>query len=91
MTTDVDRLAARAAEADRRQAAYYRMMLTRQRAAIEGQLANDHTGLATQLNAGDPGKIKRLQRGIRRKQTEANTLDRLIAALDQRLGTRGQA
>jgi hypothetical protein len=85
----VDDPTARAREADRRQAAIYRRMLGHQRAAIEKQLAMDAARLATEHIAGDLRTIKRLKQGIRLKQTERDTLNRLIAALEQRLTTPG--
>jgi len=86
MTTFADRVdPARAREANRQQAEYYRGVLSKQRAVVGEQLANDELNLALQRNAGGLRKIKRLKREIRRKQTERNALDRFIAALEQRL------
>jgi hypothetical protein len=73
-----------AREADRRQADYYRQLLTHQREAVETHLAAAEADFANRI-AGNLRTIKRLRREIRRKQTERNTLDHLIAALEQRL------
>jgi len=80
-----DDLVAQAREADLRQAEYYRGLLAHQRATVARQLANDEIQLDRLRNSGDVWKIKRLKRAIRRRETERNSLDRLISAIDQRL------
>jgi hypothetical protein len=79
--------AALAHAADRRQAVYYRMLLHHQRTLVEQELTENLRNLVKHRDSGDLRMIKRLKRAIHAKEADRHAIDRLIAALDQRLGT----
>jgi hypothetical protein len=72
--------------ADRRQADYYRRSLEEQRAQVLAESAEHEQMLARHQRAGDLSGVKRMRRLVRAKETELNTVDRLIQALDRRFG-----
>jgi hypothetical protein len=83
----VDTPTGRRREAGRRQAEYYWRLLAEERVAVQQKLARDELDLAAQRGQCGFVKDSSLRRAIRRKQTELNTIDRLIDALEQRLIT----
>lgn len=71
--------------ADIRQAEYYVRLLDQQRECVHTRLAADRLALAGRFASREFNRIRRLQRGIERQETELHTLERLIAALNARL------
>jgi hypothetical protein len=81
-----DRIAA-ARAADTRQAAYFRRLLDHQRTMVEGELASHRHDLAIHRDSGDLRAVNRLRLAIHAKEADRCALERLIAVLDERLGT----
>jgi hypothetical protein len=79
--------AGRSRAVDRRQAAYFRTLLDRQRMLVEEELGSHLQSLAQHRDSGDLWAIKRLRRAIHAREADRYALERLIAALDDRLRT----
>jgi hypothetical protein len=80
-----DDLVGYAQTADIRQAEYYLRLLSHQRECVEMELAAERRVLAARSAPRDFNQIRRLQRAVRRQETDLHVLDRLIDALNDRL------
>jgi hypothetical protein len=70
--------------ADLRQAEYFLGLLRQGRAQVVDELARHRSALEIQRKRGDLVDFKRLRRLVRVKESELNTVDRLIEALQAR-------
>lgn len=73
-----------ASSAEVRQAEYFSQVLGRQRSEILDELEQCRVALAEHRENGDLANVTRLRRIVRAKESELNTVDRLLEGLEFR-------
>jgi hypothetical protein len=79
-------LAAHRRTGDRQQADYYWRLLKDQRVQVQDELTEHSLMLTKHQRAGDLSGVKRVRRLVRAKETELNTKNYLINAIEKRFG-----
>jgi hypothetical protein len=80
----VSELVRSAADADARQAEYFRDFFARERRELVSDLSAYVTRLTVSMTTGSAGDVRQIRRCIRVTETEIRAIDRMVAALDYR-------